>query len=104
MVDDIIKIAKQHYLFGENVEVIISDDDNLLDNMLPMSVKNINKKSMIFINKKFINALYLNPYLIQSAVKLLYYSTAEITDTDSFISFVSNNYEDLQTIYDIATK
>ncbi|MBR3628578.1 MAG: hypothetical protein IKN42_07035 [Elusimicrobia bacterium] len=104
LVDDIIKIAKQHYLFGENVEVIISDDDNLLDNMLPMSVKNINKKSMIFINKKFINALYLNPYLIQSAVKLLYYSTAEITDTDSFISFVSNNYEDLQTIYDIATK
>ena len=101
LVDDIIKVAKQHYLFGQNVEVRISDDETLLDNMIPMNVKNIDEKSVIFVNSKFINALYLNPYLIQSAVKLLYYSTSEITDTNSFISFINNNYEDLQAIYEI---
>lgn len=104
LLDEIIKIAKQHYLFGQNAEIQISDDESLLDSMIPMSVKTINDKPVIFINNKFLKALYTNPYLIQSAVKLFYYSTAEIIDTDSFISFVSNNYEDLQAIYDITTR
>ena len=103
LVDDVIKVAKQHYLFGQDVNVQISDDDSLLDGMIPMSVKIINEKPVIFINKKFVSALYLNPYLIQSAVKLLYYSTSEVTDTDSFVYFLNNNYEDLQNIYEIAT-
>ena len=101
LVDDIIKVAKQHYLFGQDVEVRISQDDTLLNNRIPMNVKTIDNKPVIFVNSKFINALYLNPYLIQSAVKLLYYSTSEVIDMDSFMSFVSNNYEDLQTIYEI---
>ena len=100
LADDIIKVARQKYLFGEKAEVIITDDESLLDNMIPMSVKTINDTPTIFVNSKFINALYLNPYLIQSAVKLLYYSTSEVVDVDSFMSFVSNNYEDLQTLYE----
>lgn len=104
LLDEIIKVAKQHYLFGQNVEIQVSDDESLLDSMIPMSVKTINDKPVIFINNKFLKALYTNPYLIQSAVKLFYYSTAEIIDTESFISFVSNNYEDLQAIYDITTR
>ena len=103
LVDEIIKVAKQRYLFGDNVEVRITDDESLLDSMIPMSVRNINGVPVIFVNSKFINALYLNQYLIQSAVKMLYYSSSEITDTDSFVSFVSSNYEDLQSIYEITS-
>ncbi|MCR4663244.1 MAG: hypothetical protein K5622_05080 [Endomicrobiaceae bacterium] len=101
LAEDITKVAKQYYLFGEDVEVRISDEEALLNNMMPMTVKNIDEKPVIFVNSKFINALYLNPYLIQSAVKFLYYSTSEVTDTDSFVSFVNNNYEDLESLYEI---
>ncbi len=101
LVDDIIKVAKQHYLFGQDVEVSISDDDSLLDNMIPMSLQTVNGKPILSVNRKFMGALYTNPYLIQPAVKLFYYLSSEITDTDSFISFVSNNYEDLQEIYNV---
>ncbi len=101
LIDDIIKVAKQHYLFGQNVEVNISDDDSLLDNMIPMSLQTVDGKPILSVNRKFMGALYTNPYLIQPAVKLFYYLSSEITDTDSFMSFVSNNYEDLQEIYNV---
>ncbi len=104
ILNNILNIAREQYLFGQKVEVRISDDDSLLDGMIPMSVNTINGQPVIFVNRKFINALYTNPYLIQSAVKLLYYSTAEIIDANSFIFFISNNYEDLQAIYDIKIK
>ena len=104
IVDDIIKVAKQHYLFGQNVEVKISENDNLLDNIPAMDVETTKDKSIIFVNKKFLNALYDNPYLIQTAVKLLFYSSSEVIDTDSFASFVSNNYEDLQQIYTLTSQ
>ena len=101
LIDDIIKVAKQHYLFGQDVEVNISDDDSLLDNMIPMSLQTVDGKPILSVNRKFMGALYTNPYLIQPTVKLFYYLSSEITDTDSFISFVSNNYEDLQEIYNV---
>ena len=103
-VDDILKIAKQHYLFGQDVEIRVSDDNSLLNNIVPMSFKVIDKTPIIFINKKFLKELYVNPYLAQSAIKMLYYSSADFTDTDAFTSFISTKYEDLQTIYDITTK
>ncbi len=99
--DDILKVAKQHYLFGQDVEVKISDDDSLLDNMIAMNFEIIDEKPVVFVNRKFLSALYTNPYLIQPSVKLFYYLSSEIADTDSFISFVSNNYEDLQEIYNV---
>ena len=101
IIDDILKVAKQRYLFGDDVEVKISNNDSLLDNIPAMTVKTIDGIPVIIINEKFLNSLYNNQYLIQSAVKLLYYSQSEIIDTDAFISFVNNNYEDLQAIYEL---
>jgi len=101
-VEGMTKIAKQHYLFGQDAEIRIVNDDSLLNNMLPMSFKTINKTPVIFINKKFVDVLYANPYLAQSAIKMLYYSTADFTDMDLFTSFVSSKYEDLQAIYNIS--
>ncbi len=103
-VDEIFKIAKQYYLFGDNVEIKVSEDDSLLDNIVPMRVETINGNPVIFVNRKFLKELYINPYLIQPAIKILYYSTAEITDKDSCVSFVGNNYEELQEIYNIKTR
>ncbi len=101
IIDDILKVAKQRYLFGEKVEAQISNNDSLLDNIPAMTVKTIDGKTTIVINEKFLNSLYDNQYLIQSAVKLLYYSHSEIIDTDTFVSFVNTNYEDLQAIYEL---
>ena len=103
LIDDIIKVAKQRYLFGQDVEISVSNDDSLLDNMIPMSLQTVDGKPVLSINRKFMGALYTNPYLIQPAVKLFYYLSSEMTDTDSFISFVSNNYDDLQEIHNVTT-
>ena len=104
VIDDILKVTKQNYLFGQDVEVRISENDNLLNNIPAMDVETVDKKPVITIHNKFLSALYDNPYLIQTAVKLLYYSGSEIIDTDSFASFVSNNYEDLQLIYTLTAQ
>ena len=103
LIDDIIKVAKQRYLFGENVEVKIFDDDSLLNNMIPMALQTVDGNPVLLVNKKFMGALYTNPYLIQPAVKLFYYSSSEMIDTDLFMSFVSNNYNELQEIYNVTT-
>ncbi len=101
LIDDIVKVASQRYMFGQDIEIIISDDDSLLDNMIPMALQIVDKKPVLVINRKFLGALHTNPFLISPAVKLFYYISSELTDTDSFMSFVSSNYEDLQEIYNV---
>lgn len=104
LIDDMLKVAKQHYLFGQDVDIKISSDNTLLDLMLPMTVKIINDKPTIFVHQKFLSILHNNHHLIQIVVKLLYFYSSKSINTEHFISFINQNYFDLQQIYEITTQ
>jgi len=102
-INDMLRIARQYYLFGKSAEIEVVSDDTLLESMIPMRVVYKNSIPIIQINDKFLSSLYNNSDLVSTSIKLLYFYSSKLINNKNFIDFVSQNYSDLQKLYNIKT-
>ena len=101
VLDEIFSVASRINLFGQTVGIKTTSETSLLDanSFLPMSISFDNGKTVISVNETFLAHLYNDPTLIETAVKLLYFSYSQTINTESFVQFINTNSDKLQKIY-----
>ncbi|MBQ3835321.1 MAG: hypothetical protein II816_07405, partial [Elusimicrobia bacterium] len=100
-VEDILNIARDVTLFGADVKVKISSDDNLLENIIPAIVRIEKDYPVIYINEKFLEVLSQNLSLTEFFVRFVYLYHSPALNADEMHKFIDDNYDTFRKLYNL---